>query len=80
MGFSYHPPTRSHCEICERLLKTYLKEPIISTFEGRASMANGYPFHDWYNFVLGYTPVFPEYMLSKEGIHAGDGKDRKSVV
>lgn len=74
MGFSYHPPTRSHCEICERLLKTYLKEPIISTFEGRASMANGYPFHDWYNFVLGYTPVFPEYMLSKEGIHAGDGK------
>lgn len=74
MAFSYHPPTRSTCEMCEHLLKTYPVDPLISTFEGRASMANGYPFHDWYNFVLGYTPVFPEYMLEREGIHAGDGK------
>lgn len=60
--------------MCEHLLKTYPAEPIISTFEGRASMANGYPFHDWYNFVLGYTPTFPEYMLKREGVHTGDGK------
>lgn len=60
--------------MCEHLLQAYPAEPIIGTFEGRASMANGYPFHDWYNFVLGYTPVFPEYMLEREGIHAGDGK------
>lgn len=74
MAFSYHPPTRSTCKMCEHLLKAYPAEPLIGTFKGRASMANGYPFHDWYNFVLGYTPVFPEYMLEREGIRAGDGK------
>lgn len=74
MGFSYHPPTRTSCEVCECLLKKYSKDPVIDTFEGRASMANGYPFHDWYNFVLGYTPTFPEYILNKEGIREGDGK------
>ena len=60
--------------MCEHLQQAYPAEPVIGTFEGRASMANGYPFHDWYNFVLGYTPVFPEYILQREGIHAGDGK------
>lgn len=74
MGFSYHPPTRSKCETCEHLIRAYPAEPLIGTFEGRASMANGYPFHNWYNFVLGYTPVFPEYMLEREGIRSGDGK------
>ena len=73
MAFSYHPPTRSSCKVCEHLLQAYPAEPLIGTFEGRSCMANGYPFHDWYNFVLGYTPVFPEYMLQREGIRAGDG-------
>lgn len=74
MTFSYHPPTRNTCRVCEQLLKADIAKPIIDTYEGRASSASGYPFHDWYNFVLGYTPAFPEYMLSREGITAGDGK------
>lgn len=74
MSFSYHPPTRSTCAVCEQLRKKDTVQPIISTYEGRASSANGYPFHEWYNFVLGYTPVFPEYMLEREGIHSGDGQ------
>lgn len=48
------------------------RNPIIDTNSGKASEANGYPFHDWYNFVLGYTPVFPEYMLQREQIKTGD--------
>lgn len=71
MGFSYHPPTRSKCEVCEHLLSSAPEIPIISTLEGKASSSNGYPFHDWYNFVLGYTPKFPEYILQKEGIRPG---------
>ena len=73
MAFSYHPPTRSCCEVCDLLAKKYAVEPIIQTYEGKASSANGYPFHDWYNFVLGFTPTFPEYMLKKENISAANG-------
>ena len=73
MAFSYHPPTRSCCEVCDLLAKKYAVDPIIQTYEGKASSANGYPFHDWYNFVLGFTPTFPEYMLKKESISASDG-------
>lgn len=72
MGFKYHPPTRCACEVCEKLLETNPAQPIISAEEGKASSANGYPFHDWYNFVLGFTPSFPEYMLNSEGITAKD--------
>ena len=70
MGFSYHPPTRCSCEVCEKLALKDTHLPIIDTFSGRSSSSNGYPFHDWYNFVLGYTPTFPEYMLNRENIHA----------
>ena len=73
MAFSYHPPTRSCCEVCDLLAKKYAVDPIIQTYEGKASSANGYPFHDWYNFVLGFTPTFPEYMLNKENISAANG-------
>lgn len=73
MGFSYHPPTRKTCSVCEHLKATDLATPIIDTCEGRSSSANGYPFHDWYNFVLGYTPIFPEYMLRRAKISSGDG-------
>lgn len=72
MGFSYHQPTRTSCPICEALAKTDKTSPLIDTYEGRASSSNGYPFHDWYNFVLGYTPTFPEYMLSRENITKAD--------
>lgn len=73
MGFRYHPPTRSICSVCEELNKTDIS-PRIEACEGRASSSNGYLFHDWYNFVLGYTPSFPEYMIKLEGITPGDGK------
>ena len=73
MGFSYHPPTRSKCKVCEELYNNSSK-PIIDTIGGRASSSNGYPFHDWYNFVLGYTPAFPEYILNRESIKGGDGR------
>lgn len=73
MAFSYHPPTRSCCKVCDLLTKKYAAQPIIQTYEGKASSANGYPFHDWYNFVLGFTPSFPEYMLKKENISALNG-------
>lgn len=72
MGFCYHQPTRTFCPVCEKLAKRDKVAPLINTYEGRASSANGYPFHDWYNFVLGYTPMFPEYMLSRENITVDD--------
>lgn len=72
MAFSYHPPTRGHCEVCNRLMN-HAVAPIIQTYDGKASSSNGYPFHDWYNFVLGFTPTFPEYMLNRENITAGNG-------
>ena len=69
MGFSYHKPTRDKCEVCEMLEKTIKEKPIISTFDGKASSANNYPFHNWYNFVLGYVPDFPLYIINKYKIN-----------
>jgi len=40
--------------------------PIIDTHNGKASSANNFPFHNWFNFVLGYSPQFPEYMIARE--------------
>lgn len=73
-GFSYHPPTRELCETCQALLRSDTRQPIILARDGKSSDSNGYPFHDWYNFVLGFTPAFPSYMLNREGIspEAGD--------
>lgn len=64
MAFQYHKPTRDKCEICEQLEKISEK-PIISTYDGKASSANNFPFHNWYNFVLGYVPDFPLYIINK---------------
>ena len=72
MAFSYHKPTRHTCPVCDELIKTDISIPLIDTFDGRASSSNGYPFHNWYNFVLGYTPTFPEYMLKREGVTKND--------
>jgi DNA modification methylase len=47
-------------------------QPIIQPQNGKASAANNFPFHNWYNFVLGYTPQFPEYMLRRENITPDD--------
>ena len=71
MNFTYHPPTRVECPVCEALQER--KEiPLIDSQMGRASSSNGYPFHGWYNFVLGFTPSFPEYMLQRENITSTD--------
>lgn len=72
MAFSYHAPTRTTCPVCDELEKTEKIKPIIDTFDGRASASNGFPFHDWYNFVLGYTPTFPQYMIDREGMTQND--------
>ena len=65
MPFKYHPPTREHCHICEELTQARTKPPIIDTHNGKASSAGNFPFHNWYYFVLGYSPQFPNYILEK---------------
>ena len=70
MAFKYHKPTRSKCEVCEHLDKTLKEQPIISTFDGKASSANNFPFHNWYNFVLGYVPDFPLYIINKYKVNS----------
>lgn len=71
MTFTFHAPTRTTCPVCE-LLEQNNDKPLIDTMEGRASSANGFPFHGWYHFVLGYTPTFPQYMLDQEKITEDD--------
>ena len=66
MPFIYHPPTRKTCEVCQRMDGS--RPPIIHTQNGKASAADNFPFHNWYNFVLGYTPEFPDYILAREGV------------
>jgi DNA modification methylase len=70
MAFKYNPPTRTFCKVCEELAET-VRIPIIDTHNGKASSANNFPFHNWYNFVLGYSPEFPEYIISKYKIYPG---------
>lgn len=72
MPFTYNPPTRTQCKICDELSTEDISEPIIDTYNGKASSANSFPFHNWYNFVLGYSPRFPLYMLERENITAAD--------
>lgn len=68
MAFTYHKPTRTYCPVCEELEKSIKDQPVVTTFDGKASSANNFPFHNWYNFVLGYSPDFPEYIISKYNI------------
>ncbi len=72
MPFTYHPPTRTECNVCDELHSEDLREPLIDTYNGKASSANSFPFHNWYNFVLGYSPKFPRYMLERESISSAD--------
>lgn len=72
MPFKYNPPTRTTCAICDQLFENDKLQPIIDSHNGKASSANQYPFHNWYNFVLGYSPEFPEYMLAREEITPDD--------
>lgn len=72
MPFTYNPPTRTECLVCEELHAGDRGEPIIDTYNGKASSANNFPFHNWYNFVLGYSPEFPRFMLEREGVTPAD--------
>lgn len=65
--FSYHPPTRKHCTVCEKLIGNK-ESPIIDKLNGKASSASKFPVHNWYYFVLGYSPDFSDYILKRENI------------
>lgn len=64
MPFTYHPPTRQYCETCSKYNGDL--KPIIDTHSGKASSADNFSFHNWYNFVLGYSPEYPDYILKRE--------------
>lgn len=66
MPFTYHPPTRQTCEVCQKINGDL--KPIVDTHRGKASAADNFPIHNWYNFVLGYTPEFPDYVLDREKV------------
>ena len=66
-NFTYHPPTRTHCAVCEELIKTKVP-PLIESLNGKASSSSSFPFHNWYYFVLGYTPQFPNFILDRENV------------
>lgn len=72
MPFSFHPPTGRSCPICDELHAHDTVAPVVDTHNGKASSANNFPFHNWYNFVLGYSPQFPEYMLEREQLGTTD--------
>lgn len=67
--FTYHPPTRTYCSVCEDLAKRK-SEPIMDKLNGKASSAGNFPIHNWYYFVLGYTPAFPEFILERENVNS----------
>jgi len=69
MPFKFHPPTRDFCHICEELNKQ-VKKPIIDSENGKASSASNFPIHNWYYFVLGYSPEYPDFILKRERISA----------
>lgn len=72
MPFSFHLPTGRPCDVCDELAAHDAAKPVIDTHNGKASSANNFPFHNWYNFVLGYSPQFPEFMLQRERVTTSD--------
>jgi DNA modification methylase len=68
MPFKFNPPTRTICSVCDVLHTRDASAPVIDSHNGKASSANNFPFHNWYNFVLGYSPEFPDYMIRREGM------------
>jgi DNA modification methylase len=65
MPSKFHPPTRKYCQICEDIKASNPSTPLIDSHGGKASSANKFPIHNWYNFVLGYSPDFPNYIMEK---------------
>lgn len=72
MPFKYNPPTRTECKVCEHLHEHDEVKSIIDSHSGKASSANNFPFHNWFNFVLGYSPEFPDYIVRREKISSSD--------
>jgi DNA modification methylase len=72
MPFKYHPRTRTKCRICEELCLKEGNLPVIDSHKGKASSANNFPFHNWYNFILGYSPEFPRFILARESVTPAD--------
>ena len=73
MPFKYNPPTRVDCKICNQLLQEKAT-PITDSFSGRSSSSEDYPVHNWFYFVLGYSPKYPNYIIQEEKI------DSNSIV
>ena len=63
MGMKFHPPTRKFCEECEKLGNDHL--PVIDSNRGKASSADNFDIHNWYNFTLGYSPEFPDFIIDR---------------
>ena len=62
--FSFHAPTRKHCSVCESYPQD--EEGILDAHNAKASSASKFPIHNWYYFVLGYSPDFPNFILDRE--------------
>ena len=69
MPFSYHPPTTTECPVCEELARSS-HAPLVDQRDGKAAAAGGYPVHNWYYFVLGYTPEFPDHLIRRFDVDA----------
>lgn len=63
-NFSFHAPTRKHCSVCESYSQD--EEGILDVHNAKASSASKFPIHNWYYFVLGYSPDFPNFILDRE--------------
>ena len=70
MKKNLHTLTASSCEVCERLSKEGLPDPIIGKYFPQASNnhISQSPVHNWYFFPLGYSPTFVRYIIKKYGI------------
>jgi DNA modification methylase len=67
-NFKYNPPTRDFCQTCVDIAGSF-GQPAIDTYSGQASSADNSPLHNWFYFVLGYSPAFPEYIFGRENIN-----------
>jgi DNA modification methylase len=62
----FNPPTRTDCSVCESAPDNLV--PIIDSHRGKASASDNFPIHNWFNFTLGYTPEFPEFLLKRHNL------------
>lgn len=69
-----HTLTASHCRTCEELERKGLPIPIAEEFYPQKSInqISKAPVHNWYFFTLGYSPLFVQYVIKKNGIARED--------